>query len=184
VTTPSASADTVRLWLERAGPREPLDIEITLQADRSAPTAPRTRVRPTTPPHAHYFQLHHGTAAIQLVPAAPPSPPPPLDEWGGATPPPQWAGTPPPHWSTPPPAIYAPPLYTPIPIAIRTPTPAAAHGRAGAHWGHIAVFYLVEQMHRWRRFIFRFDKQFQSWTALSSIAGASSPLKLLAERAG
>jgi hypothetical protein len=39
------------------------------------------------------------------------------------------------------------------------------------HWGHIAFFYLVEQMHRWERFVFRFDKQFTSMGALKAING-------------
>lgn len=43
--------------------------------------------------------------------------------------------------------------------------------RASLHWGHIVFFYLVEQMHRWRRFVFRFDKQFPSMGALKSITG-------------
>lgn len=43
--------------------------------------------------------------------------------------------------------------------------------RASLHWGHIAFFYLVEQMHRWQRFVFRFDKQFPSMGALKSITG-------------
>jgi hypothetical protein len=43
--------------------------------------------------------------------------------------------------------------------------------RSSMHWGHIAFFYLVEQMHRWERFIFRFDKQFTSMGALKAING-------------
>jgi hypothetical protein len=39
------------------------------------------------------------------------------------------------------------------------------------HWGHIAVYYLVQQMHRWERFVFRFDKGFGSIAALKSITG-------------
>ena len=42
------------------------------------------------------------------------------------------------------------------------------------HWGYIAFFYLVEQMHRWERFVFRFDKQFPSIQALKSISGMHS----------
>lgn len=45
-----------------------------------------------------------------------------------------------------------------------------------SHWGHIAIFYLVEQMHRWERFIFRFDKQFSSFIALKSISGSLLPI--------
>jgi len=39
------------------------------------------------------------------------------------------------------------------------------------HWGHIAFYYLTEQMHRWERFVFRFEKQFNSIHALKSITG-------------
>jgi len=52
-----------------------------------------------------------------------------------------------------------------------TERPINAVPRASLHWGHIAFFYLVEQMHRWQRFIFRFDKQFPSMGALKSITG-------------
>ena len=52
--------------------------------------------------------------------------------------------------------------------------------RKNMHWGHIAFYYLVEQMHRWERFVFRFDKQFASIGALKAIEGtpacSSSPL--------
>lgn len=48
--------------------------------------------------------------------------------------------------------------------------------RVSMHWGHIAFFYLVEQMHRWERFIFRFDKQFTSMGALKSINGTQRGL--------
>ena len=48
---------------------------------------------------------------------------------------------------------------------------ANAVSRSSMHWGHIAFFYLVEQMHRWERFIFRFDKQFTSMGALKAING-------------
>ena len=47
------------------------------------------------------------------------------------------------------------------------------------HWGHIAFFYLVEQMHRWERFIFRFDKQFTSMGALKAINGEVLLLKII-----
>lgn len=39
-----------------------------------------------------------------------------------------------------------------------------------ASWGHIALFYLADQMHRWKRFIFRFDRQFESVSALRNIS--------------
>lgn len=45
---------------------------------------------------------------------------------------------------------------------------------SGAHWGHIAFFYLMEQMHRWERFVFRFDRQFGSINAIKTIASEYS----------
>lgn len=52
-----------------------------------------------------------------------------------------------------------------------------ARTRGGTlHWGHIAFYYLTEQMHRWERFVFRFDRQFGSINALKSITGALSLL--------
>lgn len=44
--------------------------------------------------------------------------------------------------------------------------------RMSSHWGHIAMFYLVEQMPRWKRFVFKFEKQFSSIQALKSINGS------------
>lgn len=40
-----------------------------------------------------------------------------------------------------------------------------------AQWAHVTMFYLTEQMHRWRRFVFRFDRQFASIGALKAISG-------------
>ena len=42
------------------------------------------------------------------------------------------------------------------------------------HWGYIAFFYLMQQMHRWERFVFRFDRQFASIHALKTMTGAFS----------
>ena len=39
------------------------------------------------------------------------------------------------------------------------------------HWGYIALYYLVEHMRRWRRFVFRFERPFVSMAALKSIVG-------------
>lgn len=56
---------------------------------------------------------------------------------------------------------------------------ANAISKSSMHWGHIAFFYLVEQMHRWERFIFRFDKQFTSMGALKAINSEACPLNCL-----
>jgi len=39
------------------------------------------------------------------------------------------------------------------------------------YWAHIAFYYLVAQMPRWERFVFRYDKAFKAMTALASING-------------
>lgn len=44
-----------------------------------------------------------------------------------------------------------------------------AANRNRMHWAHIAFSYLVEQMHRWERFVFRFDTHFPSIDALKTI---------------
>ncbi|KAI0000623.1 hypothetical protein BJV74DRAFT_876896 [Russula compacta] len=170
VTTPNASADTIRLWLERSGSRIPLDVEIFLHVP-DAPTSnpiPRSRTRSpsqwptflsnnaTTTTHYVQIQASQPTTSIQIVPSTPPiilpHSPPHYDWSGGLSPPP------------PPP---------PLPSALN----AASQSRASSHWGHIAIYYLVEQMHRWERFVFRFDRQFPSWQALKSVSGPAPLLK-------
>ncbi|KAI9568726.1 hypothetical protein HD554DRAFT_2204935 [Boletus coccyginus] len=151
VTSQSASPDTVRLWLERSGDKVPLDIEIYLRVNGS-PVEPSSRGRASSP-----------------TPWIPPPPSPPT------------------HYVLPPPpgtAIILPPAQTPI-IVPQSPSHHDAWGASppppssrscpqtqrNTHWGHIAIFYLIEQMHRWQRFVFRFDKQFPSISALKSING-------------
>lgn len=53
--------------------------------------------------------------------------------------------------------------------------PQAPRSRGSIHWGHIAFFYLAEQMHRWKRFVFRFDRQFSSMEALKCVSGEHRP---------
>ncbi|KAI0064982.1 hypothetical protein BV25DRAFT_1822762 [Artomyces pyxidatus] len=170
VTSPNASADTIRLWLERSGSRVPLDIEIFLQIQNqgASTTSSRPRARSpsswpylSTPPTAatHYVQIQANNAqpstAIQIIPTATPIVLPPS----------------PPHHDA---AIFGSPPSTPTALPSLTTT---TQSRASSHWGHIAIFYLVEQMHRWERFVFRFDKQFSSWHALKSISGPAPMLK-------
>ena len=73
--------------------------------------------------------------------------------------------------------VLAMPVYASPPIlqgassnATRCPSQSAKN-RGSIHWGHIAFYYLAEQMHRWERFVFRFDKRFASTDALKSIIG-------------
>ena len=164
VTTPNASADTIRLWLERSGSRIPLDVEIFLHVPDGAASNPVPRSRTRSPSHwptflsnnalttTHYVQIQASqpTTSIQIVPSTSPiilPHSPPHHDWsGGLSPPP-----PPP----PPPSSSS----------------VSSQSRASSHWGHIAIYYLVEQIHRWERFVFRFDRQFPSWQALKSVSG-------------
>ncbi|KIK82749.1 hypothetical protein PAXRUDRAFT_832150 [Paxillus rubicundulus Ve08.2h10] len=157
VTTQSASADTIRLWLERSGDKVPLDIEIYLRVDgalsetssRARATSPTPWLPPPPSPPPHYVLPHPPGTAILLPPAHTPiivpQSPSHHDAWGAS----------PPHPSS------------------RT-TPQL---QRNTHWGHIAIFYLIEQMHRWQRFVFRFDRQFSSISALKSINGDAPMLK-------
>jgi len=150
VTNQSATADTIRLWLERSGDKVPLDIEIYLRvtglsnegsSNRTRPVSPTPWLQPPSPP-PHYVIPHPPGTAILLPPAHTPiivpQSPSHHDSWG-SPPPPSSRNTP--------------------------------QAQRNAHWGHIAIFYLIEQMHRWERFVFRFDRQFPSMSALKSIAG-------------
>ncbi|KAF8067945.1 hypothetical protein FPV67DRAFT_1494339 [Lyophyllum atratum] len=172
LTTQHASADTIRLWLERSGDSVPLDIEIFLRvtSSSSASESPSRRRRlslsrtPSPPPWSMSFAHNHGMATHYVLPHAPLSP----------------AGI-----------AILPPAQTPI---ILPPSPGgldhtwisphhstdrrgSQSSRSSLHWGHIAIYYLAEQMHRWERFIFRFDKQFTSMAALKSISGDAPLLK-------
>jgi len=160
LTTQNASADTIRLWLERSGDSVPLDIEIFLRVRDSPECPPRRRRRSLSPTDS--------PPPLWTIPLGPPP------------------GLPnhyvlPPHQG--PPAVILPPAQVPI---ILPPSPGhhdpwspdhqldrsvTNQSRISLHWGHIAIYYLVEQMHRWERFVFRFDKQFISMGALKSISG-------------
>ncbi|KAI0305263.1 hypothetical protein B0F90DRAFT_1815504 [Multifurca ochricompacta] len=169
VTTPNASADTIRLWLERSGSRISLDVEIFLHVpDAPASTpVPRSRTRSssqwptflsnnaTTNTHYVQIQASQPTTSIQIVPPTPPivlPHSPPHYDWPGS--------------------LSPPPPPPPLPSAI-----TSNQSRASSHWGHIAIYYLVEQMHRWERFVFRFDRQFPSWQALKSVSGPAPLLR-------
>ncbi|KAJ7152599.1 hypothetical protein C8R43DRAFT_1189533 [Mycena crocata] len=170
-TNQSSSPDTIRLWLERSGPTVPLDIEIYLRVVQSdAPVAPLPRRR------RHEFLTHtfvsaapaplFGTGPLTtpghlLVPHFTPSvtpfivPQPALHS--------HHAG-----WESPPPMT----MYHGQPEGL-----GSSSSPPNLHWGHIAVYYLVQQMHRWERFVFRFDKGFGSIAALKSITGSAPLLK-------
>lgn len=120
----------------------------------------RRRISPPIPTNYVLPPLHHNVPslvhyAIPVIgPAIPPAntpvvvplhPPPSSDGWGAAS--------------------------SPHSFPVDSPVPRGDKPSLYSSWGHIAVFYLVEQMHRWERFVFRFDKQFPSIGALKTICG-------------
>lgn len=191
VTTQAASPDTIRLWLERSGTTVPLDIEIFLRSQpiTAAVVEPTFRRRLTSltshsltdwglggtwaqPPPLVHASLGAAGTYVQ-VPQTPGIHIFPLQATAGAgllvTNAPNVLSATATHaqddlWGMP-----------PLVSAER----ANVHQRSkkNMHWGHIAFFYLVEQMHRWERFVFRFDKQFASIGALKSIEGDAPLLR-------
>ncbi|KAL0581575.1 hypothetical protein V5O48_000504 [Marasmius crinis-equi] len=202
LTTQHSSPDIIRLWLERSGPSVPLDIEIYLRVVKSSSDAsPSTRLRTrrsTSPPStaalfysslsSAYHQVYAGGAGSPLAGSPPvthyviPHPstslPPahtplivPLASHPATTFHDGWAS----------PIPHSPPFMSSHVFRERRNPKhdrSLVNGpRNGQHWGWIAMFYLVEQMQRWERFVFRFDKQFNSIAALKSINGEAPLLK-------
>ncbi|KAK2465099.1 hypothetical protein APHAL10511_002907 [Amanita phalloides] len=171
VTNLQSSADTIRLWLERSGTSVPLDIEIVLRvtgfkSQDGSFSRRRRSVSPVSGPPTwsipvsshnglaiHYLILHPvyaSSAGIAIIPPPPivlPPSPTMSDSWSASS-----------------------RSSDERPSQANTP-------RTSIHWGYIAVYYLVEQMHRWERFVFRFDKYFASMSALKSINGEAPLLK-------
>ncbi|TFK49494.1 hypothetical protein OE88DRAFT_1713648 [Heliocybe sulcata] len=143
VTDETTSPDVLRLWLERSGMTIPLDVEIYVRATRNAQAPSRSRSGSPVP--AWMAPPHaQPVGTITYVHAGP----------GG----------------------HGPIQVFPMPGAIQpgppgSPplTPRASRNGSDEHWGHIAFFYLVQEIKRWERFIFRFDKHFASIGALRSI---------------
>ncbi|KAF8530792.1 hypothetical protein JB92DRAFT_2856481 [Gautieria morchelliformis] len=173
-TTQNDSADTIRLWLERSGMVCPLDIEITLQV--SPPASAPSIIKPRTRGRSHSYSY------------PPPLPSPPLS----------WSAVPvgqhgPVNITTAGGGLvhYLPPgIFPSTPVVVSPPphshsnhsSPQSNAGtsqsvKAIAHWGHIAMYYLTQQMERWERFVFRFDKSFPSISALKSISGSAPLMK-------
>ncbi|KAH9477559.1 hypothetical protein JR316_0009781 [Psilocybe cubensis] len=166
LTTQHSSADTIRLWIERSGDNVPLDIEIFLRVanTKHSPEATAIRTRRTSSPLTPIsipgwnISFPAQNSSPHFVVAHAPLPPT-VGNVAIIMPP-----SPPPHldgWGT--------------SSAVEKTTNTIS--KASMHWGHIAFFYLVEQMHRWERFVFRFDKQFTSMGALKSINGDAPLLK-------
>ena len=158
-TTQNSSADIIRLWLERSGLTCPLDIEISLQV--SQPPSPHKAPRrgrslsypaplPSPPLSWAGMPIHHHTP-VNIG-----------GNGGGVV-----------HYISTPGFPGVPLVVSPSPPASQasTPGPSAQVARAVTHWGHIAMFYLTQQMERWERFVFKFDKTFPSMSALMSITG-------------
>jgi hypothetical protein len=179
VTTQNSSPDTVRLWLERSGPKVPLDIEIFLHnqnqhSSDERPTRRRVQPRAPTPP----WDGHVWGDWVGQTPGSPDG-----HDHGGGQPYVQGAL----QYM---PVVITQPNTPPLPPTINIPhdnhhsssttLPAwrqisqTSRTRGSTHWGHIAFYYLSEQMHRWSRFVFRFDRQFSSISALKSITGMAA----------
>ncbi|KAJ7190712.1 hypothetical protein GGX14DRAFT_603767, partial [Mycena pura] len=165
-TNQSSSPDTIRLWLERSGQTVPLDVEIYLRVLQTpeVPIAPYPRRR-RAEYLTHTFVSAAPTPLFGTGPLGPPGhllvphftpsvtpfiiPQPSMHHHAG--------------WESPPPM----PMYHSQPDS----------SSPNLHWGHIAIYYLVQQMYRWERFVFRFDKGFGSMAALKSITGSAPLLK-------
>ncbi|KAF7289776.1 D-ser-dehydrat domain-containing protein [Mycena indigotica] len=153
VTNQSASPETLRLWLERSGPTAPLDIEVYLRVvHASGETAP------PPPPTNQYRGRRRHDFPISY-------PPPPLAQ-------PVSGVQESPHFTP-----HAVPPVIPQHPSWDAPSPRPSVSPTEAHWGHVAIFYLINQMHRWERFIFRFEKGFASLGSLRSISGSAPFLK-------
>ncbi|PCH44909.1 hypothetical protein WOLCODRAFT_77491 [Wolfiporia cocos MD-104 SS10] len=189
VTSQATSADTIRLWLERSGKSVPLDIEIFLVAQpvHTAVAEPLSRRRIAqgfvdwaivggggwTPPHAvaHHALGGNGAAAYVQVPATPGIHILPLHGTGGTG----LLGANIPALHT---ATLAQVDIGGLPTLVAPERSVGAHrSKKNMHWGHVAFYYLTEQMHRWERFVFRFDKQFASIAALKSVEGDAPLLR-------
>ncbi|KAK0445137.1 hypothetical protein EV421DRAFT_1890378 [Armillaria borealis] len=168
VTTPTSSPETIRLWLERSGSSVPLDIEIYLHVAKGTndvPTSSRRRRRSSSPPSSFLYPVSFPTSGpsymISPTGVLPPANTPIIIPMSPSS-----------HHSHDVWVPSSPPSYP----SDRPRGDKSAWGR-GTPWGFVAVYYLVEQMHRWERFVFRFDRQFPSMLALKSITGDAPLLK-------
>ncbi|KXN82753.1 hypothetical protein AN958_02192 [Leucoagaricus sp. SymC.cos] len=178
ITTPTSSPELVRLWIERSGQSVPLDIEIYLRVVEH-PTAPQT---PSL--NASFFDAHRRRGRRS-------------SGSGGSLPAASWSSfashngimT---HYMHPG-ALITPSQSSTVANG-QGSTSASGENREqvanggvviaiakpNTSWAHIAFYYLVEQMPRWERFVFRYDKAFKSMTALASISGESFTVHLFA----
>lgn len=166
ITTPTSSPELIRLWLERSGHTVPLDIEIYLRVTDQCPNATASLL------NANQRRRRRSSGNLST---GSPSWTPLSNAMTAPAPPHMTSPIPlPPHFAgnlagTGSMVVSGPPLYS------QDSGPSlTAINRPSIHWAHIAFYYLVEQMPRWERFIFRYDKAFKSMTALASIAGKST----------
>lgn len=186
-TNLASSAETIRVWLERSGSAVPLDIEIFLRYS----AAPQPAISSKGRRRVSYVTSHLFGEALDAAPGTT-TPMVQLAPVGGGA---NTAATlvpVPQHHST----HIMPIMHTANAIAATAtglmqtlsahapddvfgmppliPSDRSSHNaktRKAMHWGHITFYYLVEQMHRWQRFVFRFDKQFSSYAALGAVEG-------------
>ncbi|KAF5349078.1 hypothetical protein D9756_009428 [Leucocoprinus leucothites] len=178
ITTPTSSPELIRLWLERSGHSVSLDIEIYLRVVEHPSTpqssyvnanfidAQRRRGRRSsgsggsTGSSWSSFTSHNGIMTHYVYPGAPISP---LQAPSAAVASP----------SIPPAGEHREIITNGAGVGIGV----GAANKPNIYWAHIAFYYLVEQMPRWERFVFRYDKAFKSMTALASINGVAPLLK-------
>lgn len=166
-TTQGDSADTIRLWLERSGMVCPLDIEITLHVSppQSSPSPTKSHSRRRSHSYAYPAPLPSPPLSWTAVPVPQHGPVNIATAGGGVV-----------HYLPPAGMFPTPPTISPPPhshpnSSSQANSSSSQSAKSIAHWGHIAMYYLTQQMERWERFVFRFDKSFQSISALKSISG-------------
>lgn len=162
MTATHENPEIIRVWIERSKTNVPLDIEIFLEVPLS----------------------HH---RLRRPPPSPPGWSPPMDGWYNDSPP------------TPPlvPSSVQSQSSNSLKLGMHNEIPQLqphqsniiatiaryndstssnnankhTHSTVSGSWGHIVFFYLSQQMHRWKRFVFRFERKFDSLKALQYLSG-------------
>jgi len=170
-STNSSSADALRLWLERSGTHTFLDIEILLQVS-TTPCQSKQQSSSAVVPHAFTFvsmpppAIVSGGVVVSSISHTP----------GFVPPSPSVIVPHHPHVHTHS-AHSAAYVYPSQVGVVQSPTTPVNSTRSSGHWAHIAMYYLVEHIARWKRFVFRFDKPFPSLQALKGIIGDAPMLE-------
>ncbi|KAI0795387.1 hypothetical protein C8Q75DRAFT_745737 [Abortiporus biennis] len=183
ITSQDAPADTIRLWLERSGQTCPLDIQIFLHI----PGPPQENVLRRRPRRSSTGTIIIGDgwgldgAFITHIPIGLPGGPALVVGNGNftTTAPGDLAAVQPngTHQNLVTGYDGLPPFGNGDQSSSSSSSSQPTRSRASLHWGYVAFYYLAEQMHRWERFIFRFNRHFSSIGALSNIVGDTPLLR-------